>query len=278
MNILEQIKHIPNVCEIIKGIKSSCESRYYQIFKKYSCDLSSVMQFLFDEEKTLPLNSIVGIALLVSQVLLSLPNMFHSDLKPKNILYDKLSENFVLSDFGAAKQFKEGSFTKNYKAGDQKYSGPEFTEDDLILRKKYDVFCLGLILLEMTMGRFLTEQEALQIRKGNLEKFLSKKSLYNGLNSIIKSMLIVDQNQRINIDLLVQQLNQLKLNLEDQFQNAVQGKIEDKKSFSMIQKFKKSFFIFQFNFKINENRMDSYKVNELNQMNDCLSKRFVQIF
>ncbi|KAL4513170.1 hypothetical protein ABPG72_017855 [Tetrahymena utriculariae] len=113
MNILEQIKHIPNVCEIIKGIKSFCGSRYYQIFKKYSCDLSSVMQFLFEQKKTLSLNSIVGIALLVSQVILSLPNMFHSDLKPKNILYDKLSQNFVLSDFGAAKQFKEGSFTKN---------------------------------------------------------------------------------------------------------------------------------------------------------------------
>ncbi|KAL4513159.1 hypothetical protein ABPG72_017844 [Tetrahymena utriculariae] len=235
MSIFEQIKDIPNICEIITGIKSSCESRYYQIFKKYSCDLSNAMQFLFDQKKTLAFNSIVGIALLISKVILSLPNMLHSDLKPTNILFDKLSQTFVLSDYGAAKQFKEGSFTKNFKAVDQKYRAPEFTEDDLILRKKYDVFCLGLIILEMTMGRFLTEQEALQIRKGNLETFISQKPLYTDLNNIIKSMLIIDQNQRINCEQFVQQLNQLKLNLENQFQNAVLGKVEDNRCTRMIQ-------------------------------------------
>ncbi|KAL4513150.1 hypothetical protein ABPG72_017835 [Tetrahymena utriculariae] len=235
MSIFEQIKDIPNICEIITGIKLSCESRYYQIFKKYSCDLSNAMQFLFDQKKTLAFNSILGIALLISKVLLSLPNMLHSDLKPTNILYDKLSQTFVLSDFGAAMQFKEGSFTKNFKAVDQKYRAPEFTEDDLILRKKYDVFCLGLIILEMTMGRFLAEQEALQIRIGNLETFISQKPLYTDLNNIIKSMLIIDQNQRINCEQLVQQLNQLKLNLENQFQNAVLGKVEDNRCTRMIQ-------------------------------------------
>ncbi|KAL4513165.1 hypothetical protein ABPG72_017850, partial [Tetrahymena utriculariae] len=182
-------------------------------------------------------------------------------------------------DFGAAKQFKEGSFTKNFKAVDQKYRAPEFTEDDLILRKKYDVFCLGLIILEMTMGRFLTEQEALQIRKGNLETFISQKPLYTDLNNIIKSMLIIDQNQRINCEQLVQQLNQLKLNLENQFQNSVLGKVKDNRCTRMIQKFKQSFVRFYFDFEIKENRMDSYDfktIDQFNQIKDCLSKRFVQ--
>ncbi|KAL4495995.1 hypothetical protein ABPG73_011063 [Tetrahymena malaccensis] len=278
MSILEQIKHIPNICQIIKGIKSPCESRYYQIFKKYSCDLSNVMQYLFDKKKTLSLNSIVGIALLVSQTILSLPNMFHSDLKPKNILYDKFSQNFVLSDFGAAKKFKEGSFTKSYVGADQKYRAPEFTQEDLILSKKYDVFCLGLIVLEMTMGRFLTEQESFQIRKGNLETFLSQNPLFTDLNKIIKSMLIVEQDLRINSEQLIEQLNELKLSLENQFCNFVLGKVEENSC--IINKFKQSFFRFQFDFEIKENRMDSYQfdgISKLNQIKDCLSKRYVQI-
>ncbi|KAL4509020.1 hypothetical protein ABPG73_006406 [Tetrahymena malaccensis] len=278
MSILEQIKHIPNICQMIKGIKSPCESRYYQIFKKYSCDLSNVMQYLFDKKKTLSLNSIVGIALLVSQAILSLPNMFHSDLKPKNILYDKFSQSFVLSDFGAAKKFKEGSFTKSFVAADQKYRAPEFTQDDLILRKKYDVFCLGLIVLEMTMGRFLTDQESLQIRKGNLETFLSKNPLFTDLNQIIKQMLVVDQELRINSEQLIQQLNELKLSLQNQFCHFVLGKVEENSC--IINKFKQSFFRFQFDFEIKENRMDSYDFagkSQLNQIKDCLSKRYVQI-
>ncbi|KAL4513161.1 hypothetical protein ABPG72_017846 [Tetrahymena utriculariae] len=195
-------------------------------------------------------------------------------------IFEKIKQQFKgKGDFGAAKQFKVGSFTKNYKGGDQKYRAPEFTEDDLILRKKYDVFCLGLIILEMTMGRFLTKQEALQIRKGNLEAFISKKPLYTDLNNIIKSMLIIDQNQRINCEQLVQQLNQHKLNLENQFQNAVLGKVEDNGCTRMIQKFKYSFVRFQFDFEIKENRMDSYDfktIDKFNQIKDCLSKRFIQ--
>ncbi|KAL4471225.1 hypothetical protein ABPG73_018138, partial [Tetrahymena malaccensis] len=277
MSILEKIKHIPNICHIIKGIKSPCESRYYQIFKKYSCDLSNIMQYLFDKKKTLSLNSIIGIALLVSQAILSLPNMFHSDLKPKNILYDKFSQSFVLSDFGAAKQFKEGSYTKNYIGHDQKYRAPEFTQDDLFLRKKYDIFCLGLIVLEMTMGRFLTEQEAFQIRKGNLETFLSQNPLFTDLNKIIKSMLVVNQDLRINSEQLIQQLNELKLSLENQFCNFVLGKVEEKSC--IFNKFKQSFFRFQFDFKIKETRMDSYKyigISKLDYTKVCLQKRYIQ--
>ncbi|KAL4496375.1 hypothetical protein ABPG73_007825 [Tetrahymena malaccensis] len=284
MRILEQIKHIPNICEAIKGFQSSCGSRYYQIFKKYSCDLSNVMQYLFDQKKTLPLNSIVGIALLVSQVILSLPNMIHSDLKPKNILYDKLQQNFVLSDFGIAKKITEGSFTKNYNGADDKYRAPEYTLDELVLRKKYDVFCLGLIVLEMTLGRFLTNQETIEVRKGNLDGFLSKKPIYNDLNNIIKYMLVVDQDQRISTEQLVQLLNELKQGIENQFCNSLLAKIEDNISPCMINKFKysykQSFVRFDFDFKVDENRMDSYKFarkNQLNQMKDSLSKRYVQI-
>ncbi|KAL4505851.1 hypothetical protein ABPG73_004736 [Tetrahymena malaccensis] len=280
LKVLEQMKGVPNACQLIEEFQSEISTIYIQIFKRYQSDLKNVMLCLFKQKETFPLNSIVGIALNISQVLeqMKSKNMFHSDLKPLNILYDSVAKKFDLSDFGAAKQFESDvSHTKDCKALNGLYVSPEIYTTDVI-RIQHDIYCFGLVLLEMTAGKFFTYEEFRQIRLNGVQNFLSSDQAYAELNQIITSMLIKDQKLRITPENLTKSLISLKNKLEKQFVDAVKTKVRNNKSARMIQEFKSDFVDFEFDFTQNETRMDSYYfqgINNLKNIEECCSNRLV---
>ncbi|KAL4483236.1 hypothetical protein ABPG74_019262 [Tetrahymena malaccensis] len=110
LKVLGQMKGVPYTCQLIEQFQSEISTIYIQIFKRYQSDLKNVMQYLFKQKETFPLNSIVGIALNISQVLekVKIMNIFHSDLKPLNILYDSVAKKFHLSSSGIRKKTQIG--------------------------------------------------------------------------------------------------------------------------------------------------------------------------
>ncbi|KAL4505832.1 hypothetical protein ABPG73_004717 [Tetrahymena malaccensis] len=281
LKVLEQLKGVPNTCQLIEAFQSETKTIFIQIFKRYQSDLKNVMQCLFKQKETFPLSSIVGIALNISQVLEKMKslNMFHSDLKPLNILYDSATKQFDLSDFGAAKQFQSDlSYTTNCKGVNGLYVSPEIYNTSEVIRIQHDVYCLGLILLEMTTGKFFTKGEIRSIRQNGAQNFLSDNEAYADLNPIIMSMLINDQKLRITPENLTKILDQLKNKLKKQFLEAVKTKIYNYKSTRMIQEFNSAFDEFEFDFSQNEIRMDSYYfegINNLKNIEECCSNRLV---
>ena len=79
----------------------------------------------------------------------------HCDLKPQNILIDKL-DNIYVSDFGTSKLFEKDGSTDTKDRDRFLYTG-DYAAPEQILGKavdqRVDVYALGLIIYEMTTGR-----------------------------------------------------------------------------------------------------------------------------
>ncbi|KAL4496345.1 hypothetical protein ABPG73_007795 [Tetrahymena malaccensis] len=138
--ILKLLEGTPYVYKSIKEFYNKKKSRYYQISKRYSCSLEDVMKDYFNQKKTLPLNQIIGFALQMSTVFEKLQqnNLMHSDIKPKNILYDSQEKSFHLCDFGESKSFEEKSKTFKLKGFTRRYAAPEaYVEDSSFNIKVY---------------------------------------------------------------------------------------------------------------------------------------------
>ncbi|KAL4465275.1 hypothetical protein ABPG74_001989 [Tetrahymena malaccensis] len=159
--ILKLLKGTPYVFKSIKEFLNKNQSRYYQISKRYSCSLKDIMKDFFNQKKTLPLNQIIGFAIQMSTVFENLQQnkSMHSDVKPENILYDSQDKSFHLCDFGESKSFEEKSKTYNLKGFTRKYAAPEILEDGNSYNIKYDIYSLGIILLELTRGDFLEDKD-----------------------------------------------------------------------------------------------------------------------
>ena len=76
---------------------------------------------------------------------------YHFDLKPANILVD-WSGDLVITDFGQAK-FKNVDGTSSNVTGvggNEAYAPPEIDEDVMVNNRRYDIWSLGCILLEIS--------------------------------------------------------------------------------------------------------------------------------
>ena len=75
---------------------------------------------------------------------------YHFDLKPENILVEDL-RTLVITDFGQAKFKRSNGTSSNIvgMGGTEGYAPPEIDDPDARQNRKYDVFSLGCILLEI---------------------------------------------------------------------------------------------------------------------------------
>ncbi|EAR81688.2 kinase domain protein, partial (macronuclear) [Tetrahymena thermophila SB210] len=278
--IMKLLKDTPYVFKSIEEFLNEKKTKYYQISKKYSCNLKDIMQSFFAEKKILPLNQIVGFAIQMSTVFEKIQqnNLIHSDIKPENILYDSQEKCFNLCDYGESKSFKDVSKTYNLKGFTRKYAAPEITEDNSFFNIKYDIYGLGIILLELTLGKFLEDGDCAFIRNGKLPNYISKNALYQDINQIIIKMLEKTPQNRIDSFGLTKQLNELRLKLENQFIYAVKDKLDFTESNLMISKFRQSFLKFNYTSKQNEVRLDKYDFegySNLSKIQECIAKRLV---
>ena len=76
---------------------------------------------------------------------------YHFDLKPANILVD-WSGDLVITDFGQAKFKKVDGTSSNVTGmgGNEAYAPPEIDQDLMVNNRRYDIWSLGCILLEIT--------------------------------------------------------------------------------------------------------------------------------
>ncbi|EAR99228.2 kinase domain protein (macronuclear) [Tetrahymena thermophila SB210] len=270
--ILKLLKNTPYVFKTIEGFFNEKKSRYYQISKRYSCTLQNIMFRYFYERKTLPLNQIVGFAIQMSTVFEAIQqnNLIHSDIKPDNILYDSQEKCFNLCDFGESKSFKDGSKTYDLKGFTRKYAAPESIDPNGLFNIKFDIYGLGIILLELTLGKFLEDEDCTFIRSGKLLNYSSKDPLYLDINQIITKMLEKMPQNRIDSFELTKQLNNLRLKLESQFTG----------SNLMISKFKQSSLQINYTWEYNLVRFDVYifhGYHKLSEIQECIAKRLVHM-
>ncbi|EAR81609.1 kinase domain protein (macronuclear) [Tetrahymena thermophila SB210] len=279
--ILKLLKEAPYAFKPIKECINEQNSRYYQFSKRYQCSLKDIMKSFFDQKKTLSLNQIIGLAIQMSSVfeIIQQNNLIHSDVKPDNILYDSQEKCFNLCDYGESKSFKDGSKTYDLKGHTPKYAAPEITDTkNGSFNIKYDIYGLGVILLELTLGKFLEYKDCKSIRNGELQKYISKNVLYQDINYIIVKMLDQISQNRIDSFELTKQLNELRLKLENQFICAVENKLDFTESNLMIAKFRQSFVKFNYTCKQSEVRLDEYKFKDyrnLSKIKECIAKRIV---
>ena len=122
----------------------------------------------------------------------------HLDIKPENYLVRDLNNHdFVLTDFGTMREYKENNKNRlKYAMGTKGYIAPEIY--NLEFNSKSDVWSFGQIILILVSGNMLPyENGYTQLDIYDLIKtFKVKKDSF----SLLKGMLMIDYNKRISIE------------------------------------------------------------------------------
>ena len=136
-------------------------------------------------------------------------NIMHRDLKPHNIL---MFENNILkiADFGLAKNFQTNNQAFNTLCGSPLYMAPEIVipmankvkKSERSYTIKADLWSVGLILLEMIIGKFPIKAQSLYHLPEKLKEFEviipSNIIISNECNDLINRLLIKDPVTRID--------------------------------------------------------------------------------
>ena len=122
----------------------------------------------------------------------------HLDIKPENYLVrDLYNHDFVLTDFGTMREYKENNKNKiRYAMGTKGYTAPEIY--NLEFNSKSDVWSFGQIILILVSGNMLPYKDSYtQLDIYDLIKtFKVKKDCF----SLLKGMLMIDSKKRILIE------------------------------------------------------------------------------
>ncbi|KAI3643023.1 hypothetical protein MP228_012578 [Amoeboaphelidium protococcarum] len=79
----------------------------------------------------------------------------HCDIKPQNLLFDPVSYQLLVSDFGSAEKFDSVN-AKDFVGGTEGYQPPE--ADQLILHERFDVYQMGVTLFDLTIQTNSSQQ------------------------------------------------------------------------------------------------------------------------
>ena len=141
-------------------------------------------------------------------------NIIHRDLKPQNIFLNK-NNNIKIGDFGISKQLINKNKAST-KIGSEYYISPEIIQDQPYDYKS-DIWNLGIILYELTQlkhpfedNKISIEKKINNIKKGKYFDFSNINYSSNLLN-LIKDLLKVNSNERINIDQIILECYNIKI-------------------------------------------------------------------
>ncbi|WVZ69402.1 hypothetical protein U9M48_018192 [Paspalum notatum var. saurae] len=160
MTVIGRINHINLV-----RIWGFCSQGKHKLLVYEYVDNESLDRHLFNTDRTLPWRERFRIALGTARGLAYLHHeclewVIHCDVKPENIL---LTREFdaKIADFGLAKLSKRDggrdSLELSHMRGTTGYMAPEWALN-VPINAKVDVYSYGIVLLEMVMGRRVSDQ------------------------------------------------------------------------------------------------------------------------
>lgn len=127
--------------------------------------------------------------------------IFHRDLKCDNVLIDS-NNNIRLIDFGFSVMYQNPSDRFSEKIGSSGYACPEMISNASYTPEKSDVWCLGIILYSMLVGKLpfdgsndIETAEKIAFEEPEYPNFLSKNSV-----DLMKKILIKNPYRRIDIN------------------------------------------------------------------------------
>ncbi|KAL4454636.1 hypothetical protein ABPG74_021841 [Tetrahymena malaccensis] len=252
IRLIEKLKSIPYINHFIEGIFSTDGRFFYYITQKLECNLEQIMLKSHQKQKILPFNQIVGFAIQVTKAILAMQSQstFHLILNPQKILYSVEKESFFLSDYGIINMNIKHLNLKNLKLEQKKYLAPEILFNSQKPSNRSDVYSLGLILLELTSGFFMENSKAIEL-KNNLkvhDNIYSEVKQHQELNEIIRQMLLIDIQKRINPKNLLKKLEYLKQQQQLYFKEQLEEKVSSKALKQLEAIFNKSFDLIDIEF------------------------------
>ncbi|KAK8894825.1 hypothetical protein M9Y10_023263 [Tritrichomonas musculus] len=127
--------------------------------------------------------------------------IFHRDLKCENILIDA-NNNIRLIDFGFSVMYNNANDTFTDKFGSSGYTCPEMINNVPYTPEKSDLWCLGIILYSMLVGKLPFDgnndveiAEKIAFEEPEYPSFLSKNSV-----DLLRKILTKNPYRRIDID------------------------------------------------------------------------------
>ena len=221
-NILKEAKllSIFNNKNIVKYYNSKKENKNFYILMEY-CDGKNLEEFIKNHKKNNEndINKFINEVTLfniIKQLCSGLKeihdkNIIHRDIKPSNIFINNENE-IKIGDFGISKQLnslKDTTITKK-GAGTPNYIAPEIVKDGKY-NKKADIYSLGCIFYELfTLNNYFTDKIYGDI------KTIDKNKYDPNWQKLIDSMLIIDLNERLDINQINEFINQnIKINLDN---------------------------------------------------------------
>jgi serine/threonine protein kinase len=207
INIMKELKH-PNIIKMYEVIYET-DFDNINIIMEYA-PMGSLHDYLKKNKNISEITSKYfmrqiagGLKYLLSK------NIMHRDLKPHNIL---MFENNILkiADFGLAKNFQANNQEFNTLCGSPLYMAPEIVipmankvkKSERSYTVKADLWSVGLILLEMIIGRFPIKAQSLYHLPEKLKEFEvvipSNIIISNECNELINRLLIKDPVTRID--------------------------------------------------------------------------------
>lgn len=127
--------------------------------------------------------------------------IFHRDLKCENVLIDS-NNNIRLIDFGFSVMYQNSNDRFSEKIGSSGYTCPEMISNASYTPEKSDIWCLGIILFSMLVGKLpfdgnndVETAEKIAFEEPEYPAFLSKNSV-----DLLKKILTKNPYRRIDIE------------------------------------------------------------------------------
>lgn len=118
-------------------------------------------------------------------------NIIHRDLTMTNVLYSIKTGELKITDFGLAKTFVERQAFFS-PVGKFKFNDPPEFQEKGIYNEKYDIWCAGLILMQLEMGCWASGKK---IR----ERFeIQTKEMDEEMKDFIKKILDESEDKRMS--------------------------------------------------------------------------------
>lgn len=152
--VMARLRH-PNIVQVF-DIDRDADQHYFVMEYVEGRGLDRVLA----ERGALPLTEVTAIGTHVARALGYAhscdPAVVHRDIKPANILIEDNTRRVVVTDFGIAKLLDD-QLTRHTSVGafigTLRYSSPEQVRGDADLDERADIYALGMLMYEMTVGR-----------------------------------------------------------------------------------------------------------------------------